>query len=247
MPDPEIASPRRRSLWPRWLLLAGIVAGFLTITYNFHDDFSLEAFAARETQLRRLIEDHPVEVFLAAYGVYAVATGLSIPGATVLTLVYGWLFGFWRGMVLVSFASTTGATLAFLLSRFLLRDAIQHRFGDRLLKFNAALERDGPYYLLTLRLIPAVPFFVINAVMGLTPIKTRTFWWVSQLGMLPGTAVYVSAGANVPDLKTFAEQGLSSVLTWPMLLSFTALGLLPLVIRVTLRWLSPRKDPAETV
>ena len=116
--------------------------------------------------------DHPVLVYGAAFVVYVVVTGFSLPGAAVLTLVYGWYFGWLRGLVLVSFASTAGATMAFLLSRFLFRDAIQKRFGDRLQNFNQSLEKEGPFFLFTLRLIPAVPFFIINAVMGLTPIRT---------------------------------------------------------------------------
>jgi uncharacterized membrane protein YdjX (TVP38/TMEM64 family) len=109
-----------------------------------------------------------------------------------MTLLYGWFFKFVAALLVVSFASTTGTTLAFLLSRYLLRDAIQQKFGERLAGFNGALEREGAFYLFTLRLIPAVPFFVINVVMGLTPIRVWTFWWVSQLGMLPGTCVFVA-------------------------------------------------------
>ena len=116
-------------------------------------------------------------------------------------------------MVLISFASTTGATIAFLLSRYLFRSAIQEKFGKRLLRFNEALQREGPFYLFTLRLIPAIPFFVINVVMGLTPLKTFTYWWVSQLGMLPATFVYVYAGSSVPTLAQLAERGTSGILT----------------------------------
>ncbi len=174
-------------------------------------------------------------VYGLALLVYVVVTGLSLPGATVLTLVYGWYFGFIRGVVLVSFASTMGATLAFLLSRFLFRDAIQRRFGDRLAKFNEALEREGPFFLFTLRLIPAVPFFVINAVMGLTPIRTRTFWWVSQLGMFAGTIVYVYAGSSVPSLRTLSDNGINAVFTpiqlTQIVIAFGLLGVFPLAVR----------------
>ena len=111
------------------------------------------------------------------------------------------------------------------------RDVVQRAFGDRLASFNAALEKEGATYLFTLRLIPLAPFFVINAVMGLTPIKLQTFWWVSQLGMLPGTAAYIWAGSSVPDLKTLAERGAEGILSWQLALALVVLGLTPWVLR----------------
>ena len=138
-----------------------------------------------------------------------------------------------------------GATLAFLLSRFLFRDFIQGRFGERLDSFNQSLEREGPFFLFTLRLVPAVPFFVINAVMGLTPIKTTTFWWVSQLGMLAGTVVFVYAGSSVPSLQTLAEERINAVFTprqfTQILLAFVLLGTFPLAVRWGMK-LFPRKQ-----
>lgn len=240
--------PSTRSSVLRWIGLILVVLVFAVLVSQRQHLFSLQEFAARETQLRHFIEQHPFLAIVIGYAVYSVATGLSIPGATILTLVYGWLFGFWRGLLVVSFASTSGATLAFLLSRFFFREALQRRFESRLQSFNTAIEREGPYYLLTLRLIPAVPFFVINVVMGLTPMNVGTFWWISQLGMFPATAVYVSAGANVPDLNALAERGVGSLLTWPLLASCIALGLLPILIK---RWLPKRlsrqnDDPAST-
>lgn len=189
----------------------------------FGDALSLEHLAERETQLRRYRSEHPIQVYVIAFAAYAGVTGLSLPGAAVLTLVYGWYFGLVRGVVLVSFASTIGATLAFLLSRYLLRDAVQRRFGERLSAFDQALAAEGAFYLFTLRLIPAVPFFIINLVMGLTPIRTSTYWWVSQLGMLPGTAVYVYAGSTFPDLKTLAERGVGGILSPQLIAAFIAL------------------------
>lgn len=141
-----------------------------------------------------------------------------------------------------------GATLAFLLSRFLFRDFIQDRFGDRLENFNQSLEREGPFFLFTLRLVPAVPFFVINAVMGLTPIKTTTFWWVSQLGMLAGTVVFVYAGSSVPSLQTLAEERINAVFTprqfTQILLAFVLLGTFPLAVRWGMKLFS-RKQPED--
>ncbi len=199
------------------------------------DELTLTKLAARETAFRQFQNEYPVMVYLAALAAYVVVAGLSLPGAAAMTLLFGWIFGFWRGLLVVSFGSTAGATVAFLLSRYLFRDSITRRFGDRLSSFNEALRREGAFYLFTLRLIPAVPFFVINAVMGLTPVRARTFWWVSQLGMLPGTAVYVYAGASVPRLQTLAEKGIGAIFTQSqltqILVAFVMLGLFPLIVR----------------
>ena len=144
----------------------------------------------------------------------------------------------------VGIAPTTGATLASLLGRCLFRDASLRKLGDRLRGFSEALERDGPFYLFTLRLIPVVPFFVINVVMGLTPIRIRTFWWVSQLGMLAGTSVYVYAGASVPDLQTLAERGAGGILTPRLVAAFVLLGLFPLAVKFLMRRLGRGPIPA---
>lgn len=202
---------------------------------RFGDALSLAALAEHEAALRAFQQDRPRLVYAAAFIVYAAATGLSLPGATVLTLVCGWCFGFPRAFLLVSFASTTGAALAFLLSRHVFRGVVQSRFGDRLRSFNDALARDGAAYLFTLRLVPAVPFFVINLVMGLTPLRLRTFWWVSQIGMLPGTAVYVWAGAAVPDLQVLADRGVGGLVSPQVLAAFALLGVFPLVVRLARR------------
>jgi uncharacterized membrane protein YdjX (TVP38/TMEM64 family) len=153
-----------------------------------------------------------------------------------MSIAYGWFFGFWRAVVLLSFAATTGATVAFLVSRYLLRDYVQRRFGDRLARINQAFEKEGAFYLFALRLTPAVPFFIITLVMGLTPIRTRTFWWVSQIGMLPGTCVFSYAGSSVPDLNTLANQGVRSILRPELAVAFLLLGLTPLVLKKLLTW-----------
>ncbi len=229
--------------WKRLALLL-LVAGIAVVAYTrFSDILALEHLARQEVQLRAFQQQHPVLFYGAAFLLYVIVTGLSLPGATVMTLAYGWYFGILRGVIVVSFASTAGATLAFLMSRFLFRDAIQRRFGDRLARFNQALECEGPFYLFTLRLIPAVPFFVINVVMGLTPIRTRTFWWVSQLGMLAGTAVYVYAGSSVPSLQTLAGDGIAAVFSPGQLAqivtAFALLGLFPLAVRWVVKLASP--------
>lgn len=210
-----------------------VVLGILIaiMYWQFRDSISLANLANQETRLREYQFQHPVLVVGIAFLIYVGVTGLSLPGAVPLSLLYGWYFGWGPALLLVSFASTMGATVAFLLSRYLFRKAIEHRFGTRLASFNQALEREGPFFLFTLRLIPAVPFFAINAVMGLTPIRTRTFWWVSQLGMLPGTAVYIYAGSNAPNLSVLAEQGVNAIFTpqqmLQILLAFALLGAFP--------------------
>ncbi len=234
----------------KWVVFLVVVAIGVIAYTQFGDLLSLENLAKQESGLRTFQADHPILVYGAAFLVYVLATGLSLPGAAVLALVYGWYFGLLRGLVLVSFASTAGATLAFLLSRFLFRDSIQKRFGQRLESFNEALEKEGPFFLFTLRLIPAVPFFVINAVMGLTPVRTVTFWWVSQLGMLAGTAVYVYAGSSVPDLQTLADEGIGAVFSpsqlFQIVIAFVLLGLFPLIVRFAMKYIKRTPKQATT-
>jgi uncharacterized membrane protein YdjX (TVP38/TMEM64 family) len=155
---------------PKSLLMILAVIAVAVLGYVLRDELSLMRLAELESQFRGFQQQHPLLVYVVAFSAYVLVAGLSLPGATAMTLLMGWLFGFWRAVIVVSFASTLGATIAFLLSRYLLRDAFQNKFGDWLQKFNEALEREGAFYLFTLRLIPAVPFFVINVVMGLTRI-----------------------------------------------------------------------------
>ena len=213
------------------LFLAVIATGF----FAFRSELTLTKLATREAAFRQYQTDNPVLIYLVAFSIYVAVAGLSLPGAAAMTLLFSWLFGFWRSLILVSFGSTTGATVAFLLCRYLFRQSVTRRFGDRLANFNAALQREGAFYLFTLRLIPAVPFFVINAVMGLTPMRVRTFWWVSQIGMLPGTMVYVYAGSRVPDLRSLADKGVNAVFSSSqmaqILSAFVLLGIFPFVVR----------------
>jgi len=213
------------------MLVAAAGTGF----WMFGSELTLSKLATREAAFRQYQIDHPILIYLLAFLIYVTVTGLSLPGATPMSLLLAWLFGFWHGLILVSLGSTTGATVAFLLSRYLFRQLITHRFGERLEKFNSTLQREGAFYLFTLRLIPAVPFFVINAVMGLTRIRVRTFWWVSQLGMLPGTMIYVFAGSRVPDLQTLADKGIAAIFATGQMAqifsAFALLGIFPLVVR----------------
>ena len=187
---------------------------------------------------RELYLQQPLLTAAVYFIVYVITAALSIPGAALLTIIGGMLFGLWTGTLLVSFASSVGATLAFLVSRFLLRDWVQQKFSLHLGTINKGIEKQGGYYLFSLRLIPLFPFWMINLVMGLTPIKTVTFYWVSQLGMLAGTLVYVNAGASLNNIEEFSPSG---ILTPAVVLSFLLLALFPFLARGLMARLEIRK------
>ena len=205
------------------VLLGAIVAYFL---FDLGQILSLENFKASQADIVAAQDTNPVLYIAGFFILYVAVTGLSIPGAAIMTLIAGALFGVVVGTIIVSFASTLGASLAFLSARFVLREWVQGKFGQRLRAIDEGLEKDGAFYLFTLRLIPVFPFFVINLLMGLTRIKTGTFFWVSQLGMLPATIVFVNAGTQISRIESTA--GLLS----PMLIaSFVALALFPWVAK----------------
>lgn len=179
----------------------------------------------------------PLIVGLVFMIFYIMVTALSLPGAAIMTLAAGALFGLWWGLLLVSFASSIGATLAFLVSRFLLRNWVQQRFGERLKTMNKGIEREGGFYLFTLRFVPIFPFFVINLLMGLTPIKTWSFYWVSQLGMLAGTLVYVNAGTQLAKIDSLAD-----IVSFELLVSFVLLGIFPLLAKKILGLLKQKRN-----
>lgn len=199
--------------------------------------FNLEFIKAQRDAYQAYYQQNP-SVTIAAYAaVYVAVTSLSLPGAAVLTLLGGALFGVLTGTVIVSFCSTIGATLAFLVARFLLRDSVQGKFGDRLEAINNGITNEGMFYLFTMRLIPVIPFFVINLVIGLTPIRTPQFFFVSQLGMLPGTIVYVNAGTQLARIDSLA-----GILSWQLLLSFALLGLFPLIAKKCVALVNRRRQ-----
>lgn len=200
-----------------------------------HHYLTLEQLREQQESIRDYYAMHPWQTALGYFMVYVTVTGLSLPGAAVLTLFGGAVFGLLWGTVIVSFASSIGATLAFLASRFLLRDWVQGRFGDRLRSINDGVAREGEFYLFALRLVPVFPFFVINLVMGLTPIRTWNFYWVSQAGMLAGTLVYVYAGAQLSEFR----------LSGGLVAAFTLLGLFPLVAKKVLEALKARRVYAK--
>ena len=187
------------------------------------------------TDLRAWYGDNPLLTGLLYFLIYVAVTSLSLPGAVIMTLAGGALFGFWYGLLLVSFASSVGATLAFLVSRTLLRDWVQLKFERQLRSVNAGFERDGPFYLFTLRLVPIFPFFVINLIMGLLPIGVWRFYWISQLGMFAATAVFVNAGTQLAGLES-----LRGVLSPGLILSFALLGIFPLLAKWLVTYLKSR-------
>jgi uncharacterized membrane protein YdjX (TVP38/TMEM64 family) len=217
-----------------FLALAALVAAFFV--FDLQRFFTLEFFKAQQAGIDAAFRANPLPTAGIFFAVYVAVTALSLPGAAIMTLVGGAIFGIVSGTVLISFAASIGATLAFLSSRFLFRDAIQRRFGDRLAAINRGVEREGAFYLFALRLVPAFPFFVINLVMGLTPMKTRTFYWVSQLGMLAGTIVYVNAGTQLARIESLA-----GLLSPALVGSFAALGLFPLIAKKVVDALKARK------
>ena len=216
------------------LVLAILVAVFFL--FDLHQYLTLAELKARQAQFAAYYAEHRLLTLSLYFLLYVVVTALSLPGAAVMTLAGGALFGFLPALVVVSFASSIGATLAFLVSRYLLRDWVQTRFRKRLKTLNAGIERDGAFYLFTLRLVPIFPFFVINLVLGLTPMRTLTFYWVSQVGMLPGTAVYVNAGTQLGQIES-----LSGILSPELLLSFALLGVFPLLARRAVDFLKKRR------
>jgi uncharacterized membrane protein YdjX (TVP38/TMEM64 family) len=206
------------------LLLAALVAAFFFL--DLERFLSLAAIKHHQAGLAALYAKRPFAVFGIFFAIYVAVAALSLPGAAILTLAAGAIFGLVAGTAVASFASSVGATLAFLSSRYLLRESVQRRFGARLAAVNAGIERDGAFYLFSLRLVPLIPFFIVNLIMGLTSLKTRTFYLVSQIGMLAGTLVYVNAGRQISQLDS-----LRGILSPGLLGSLVLLGLFPLAAR----------------
>ncbi len=204
--------------------LIALVAAFKYL--GLEQYLTLAYLKESQANFSQLYAENQVLVILVYMFIYVLVTALSLPGAAVMTLAGGALFGFWVGTVVVSFASTIGATLACFVSRFLLREWVQNKFGDKLGAINEGIEREGAFYLFSLRLVPVFPFFVINLVMGLTKMGLFTFYWVSQVGMLLGTMVYVNAGKELAKIDSLA-----GILSPGLLVSFVILGIFPLAVK----------------
>lgn len=208
------------------IVLLVVVAVALFFGMGLDHYLTLDALKETRGKFAALQAQSPWLTTLAFFVAYVAVVALSLPGATIMTLAIGALFGFWQGALLVSFASSIGATLAFLASRYLLRDMVQRRFSDKLKGVNEGMAKDGARYLFLLRLTPIFPFFLINLLMGLTHIRTATFYWVSQLGMLASTLVFVNAGTQLAHVDS-----LSGILSPALLLSFALLGIFPLIAK----------------
>lgn len=216
------------------IAIALIIAAFFMLDLGQY--LTLDSLKAHQQDLAEYIQSHWLQAFIVYFLIYVTATALSLPGAIILTLGAGALFGLGWGLLLASFASTIGATLAFLVSRFLLRDWVKSTFSERIKAIDKGVEKDGPFYLLSLRLVPIFPFFVINLVMGVTSIKTVTYYLVSQVGMLIGTAVYVNAGTQLAEVEA-----VSDIVSGDLILSFVLLGIFPLVAKLILNVIKQKR------
>lgn len=203
-----------------------LIATIILLAVNFSQYLTLDNAKAQQLALNSFIGENFLFASISYFVIYVGLTAFSVPGATVVTLLGAALFGFWYSLLLVSFASTIGATIAFLSSRYLLKDWVQARFGDKLSAINQGVEKDGAFYLFSLRLIPVFPFFLINLLMGLTPISIGRYYLTSQIGMLPGTAVYLNAGTQLADINS-----LSGILSPTVLASFALLGVFPIAVK----------------
>src|SRR2546422_7239432 len=206
------------------VLLLGLIAAFFALDLGRY--LRLEYFRSQQSAIEEFRRADPLAAGGLFFLIYVAVTALSLPGAAVMSLAVGAIFGLAWGTLIVSFASSAGATLAFLSSRFLFRESVRSRFGERLRAIDAGLEKEGAFYLFALRLVPAFPFVLVNLLMGLTPIRTRTFYWVSQIGMLPATIVYVNAGTQLATVKS-----LSGILSQALVGSLVLLGIFPLIAK----------------
>ena len=220
------------------IILLGLLGVIVLIFFHFDLEqyLTLEYVKSQQQIIDQYYAENPVLTLVGFFLLYVVITGASLPGAAVLTLTGGAIFGLATGLILISFASTIGASIAFLVSRYLFRDAVQTRFGNSLKAINDGIDKDGPFYLFALRLVPAFPFFVINLVMGLTSLRLWTFFWVSQLGMFAGTVVYVNAGTRLAQIESA-----SGIFSLEILLSFLLLAMLPFIGKKIVALMTNRK------
>ncbi len=221
------------------LLIGAVIVLLLILSkiLGLDNYLSLAFLKEQHTTLLTLYNDKPIVILSLYFFLYITVTALSLPGAAIMTLAGGAIFGLVTGTIVVSFASTIGATLACFAARYLLRDWVQKKFGDKLEKINRGMEKEGGFYLFSLRLVPLFPFFIINLVMGLTTIRLTTYYWVSQLGMLPATIVYINAGKELGKINN-----LSGILAPGLIAAFVMLGLLPIVTKKILSFYTEKKQ-----
>jgi len=231
----------KNNLLPKISLLVvfAVVVG-LFFVFDLSQYFTLQFVQSQRQSFIDYYQQHQLLTIAVYMLIYIAVTALSLPGATIMTLAGGGVFGLVNGAIIISFASTIGATVAFLMSRYVLRDSIQNKFGDKLAAVNEGIQKDGAFYLFTLRLLPIFPFFLINLLMGITSISSARFYWVSQLGMLPGTLVYVNAGDQLASITS-----VSGILSPSLILSFALLGLFPLLAKKLVEYFKGRSLQAD--
>lgn len=228
-----------------YLALAFAIACVTAVLFVVDRQALLEWLAVRQQDAINFTSSNLWQAIGIAFCVYVIVTASGFPGSTALSIVSATILPYWASVFTVSFASTLGATVAMLMSRYLFRDMVQSWFGGRFLQFEEIWERDGIWYLYSMRLAPYVPFFSINLLMGLTRIKVKDYWIASQLGMLPGTLVNLYLGSKLPPLSELIENGIPTLLTPPILLGFTLLAIVPVAIRFALRRRASNNDPAK--
>ena len=222
---------------PKIILAAVIIALIAAFfVFDLQQYFNLQFLKEQKQGLNEMFEANPIGVSALYFSIYVIFTALALPAALILTLAGGAVFGFWHGLLLVSFASSIGATLAFLMTRYLFHDSVYKKFGHRLETVNKGIANEGALYVFGLRLVPLFPFFVINSVLALTKLKTFTFYWASQLGMLAGTAVYVNAGTQLANLNDTSD-----ILSFKLIVSFALLGVFPFVAKALLKLIKTSK------
>jgi len=225
------------------IIIAGLFIALIAAFFIFDlgQYFSLDYLKEQKESLNQFYSDNPFLMIAVFFLIYVAVAALALPAATLLTVAAGALLGFWTGTIVVSFASSIGATIAFLLTRYLFHDAIQAKFGDRLKAINNGIENEGAFYVFGLRLVPLFPFVVVNSVLGLTKLKTFTFYWASQLGMLAGTAVYVNAGTQLAEIETLGD-----IASPKLIFSFVLLGVFPIIAKKIMDLLKKNREVEQS-
>ncbi len=216
------------------LILVAIILGAILAFFYFdlQSVFNLQYLQEQKAQWLDLYQQHPFLFMAGFFALYVLFTSLALPAASILTVAAGAIFGFVTGLILVSFASTTGAVIAFLITRYLVGDTVKNKFSKQLVKINQGMEEDGALYAFSMRLVPLFPFFLVNSLLALTSIKVRTYYWTSQLGMLAGTAVYVNAGTQLSTINSLGD-----IVSPNILISFVLLGIFPFIAKYLLKFI----------
>ena len=226
--------------------MAAFVAAIFVFYLIYNRFLTPEKITSAESTLRGWYANSPVFFLLVAFVIYVVATGLSLPISTILSLRYAWILG-WVAVPLLNLAATSGATLAFLSARFLFRDWVQNRFADKLKTINRGFEKDGAFYVVSMRMVAIFPYWIVNLVLGLVPIRTSTYFFATMIGMLPLNFAFVYLGMQIPSTEEFMEQGIKSLISWQLLLGIGLIGLVPLGLRLLVNRMSTKPNDAEEI